>query len=97
MPGCSSFQQVDTIIAVFIDGDGRRLEVIQLDRGHGPRPVIRVSWPNRILIGNGYYQRIEDALKLVDATTLVEVVTHPGTLGPTCSEPTHGSSPPSRR
>lgn len=63
---------------MFIDGRGRRAEVIILDRdGRGPRPYVRLSWRNRILIGAGYYRHVDEALALMDAETLVEVVTHP--------------------
>jgi hypothetical protein len=63
-------------VAVFIDGEGRTLEVITIDRGHGPRPVVRATW-HGYLLGVGYYPRIEDALALVDVESLVEVVTLP--------------------
>jgi hypothetical protein len=64
---------------VMVDGDGKRLEVIVLDRGHGPQPYIRVSWHHRILLGRGYYRSCEmhEALALVDVETLVEVIPHP--------------------
>jgi hypothetical protein len=62
---------------VFTDAAGRCLEVIVLDRldGHGPQKLIRASWRGtRILIGPGYYLRIEDALPHVDVESLVEVI-----------------------
>jgi hypothetical protein len=70
------FAQVDSISAMFVDGAGRRLEVIVLDRGHGPRQWIRATW-HGCLLGEGCYRRLEDALRLVDVETLVEVVTLP--------------------
>ena len=64
-----------------VDGKGRRLEVIVLDRcdGHGPQQWIRVSWHHRILLGRGYYRRgeLSEALALVDVGTLVEVIPLP--------------------
>lgn len=69
--------QVDSIVAVFIDGAGRKLEVIQMIRnGYGPAPWIRATW-HGYLLGEGYYRRIEDALALVDVETLVELVILP--------------------
>lgn len=64
---------------VMVDGAGRRLEVIVLDRGHGPQPYIRVSWHHHILLGRGYYRRgeMDQALALVDVDSLVEVIQHP--------------------
>ncbi|GAA0360227.1 hypothetical protein NE235_16605 [Actinoallomurus spadix] len=59
---------------MFVDGAGRRLKVITIDRGHGPRPVIRATW-NGFLLGYGYYARLEDALALVNFETFVELVT----------------------
>ena len=61
---------------MFIDGAGRTLEVITIDRGHGPKPVIRATW-HGYLLGDGYYPRPADALALVDVDTLVELVTLP--------------------
>lgn len=55
-----------------VDGQGRRLEVILLDRGHGPQQWIRVSSRQGYLLGAGYYRTPEDALALVDVSTLVE-------------------------
>jgi hypothetical protein len=52
---------------------GRRLEVILLDRGHGPQQWIKVTWRG-YLLGAGYYQRVEEVLDLVDAESLVEVI-----------------------
>jgi hypothetical protein len=73
-----------------VDRHGRRVEVILLDRcdGHGPRQWIRVSWRGVLLgpgcdragIGSGYYHRVEDALRLVDAESLVEVIDFPRPL-----------------
>jgi hypothetical protein len=63
---------------LWVDGRGRRVEVIRLDRGdgHGPRPWIRVSWYHRILLGRGYYRpaELDDVLALVDVETLVEII-----------------------
>lgn len=58
---------------LFVDARGRRLEVILLDRGRGPKAYIRVS-QNGILLGAGYYQKLEDALRWVDVESLVEVI-----------------------
>lgn len=63
---------------MFIDGEGRTLEVITINRGHGPQPVVRAAW-HGYLLGDGYYGRLEDALALVDVDTLVEVITLPRT------------------
>jgi hypothetical protein len=62
---------------VMVDGDGKRLEVIVLDRGHGPETWIRVSWRNQILVGAGYYRTVDEALEHVDVETLVEAIPHP--------------------
>ena len=61
---------------MFTDGAGRRLEVILLDRldGCGPRSLIRASW-HGVLLGRGYFECLDDALRLVDVGTLVEVIT----------------------
>lgn len=73
-PNKPVFDQVSTLVAMrFIDGRGRQLEVIQLDRGGGPRAWIKAS-QHGILLGAGYYRRLEDALALVDVETLVEVI-----------------------
>jgi hypothetical protein len=56
-----------------VDGQGRQLEVIYLDRGHGPQQWIRVTW-HGFLLGAGYYRRVGEALALVDAESLVEVI-----------------------
>src|SRR3569623_1575521 len=72
---CRVFQQVDSMSAmVMVDQDGKRLEVIVLDRGHGPQQYIRVSWHRRFLLGRGYYRRHEmaDALALLDVGSRVE-------------------------
>jgi hypothetical protein len=61
---------------VMVDGDGKRVEVILRDLGHGPRQWIRVSWRG-ILLGSGYYRTVEEALVHVDAESLVEVIQHP--------------------
>lgn len=61
-----------------VDGRGRVIEVIRLDRcdGHGPQPYYRVSWHHRMLLGRGYYceHELDAVLALVDVETLVEVV-----------------------
>lgn len=59
----------------FVDGVGRVLEVITLDRldGRGPRRCIRASWRG-ILLGAGYFELLEDALAHVDVASLVEVL-----------------------
>lgn len=61
-----------------VDGRGRIIEVIVLDRcdGHGPQPWYRVSWHHRILLGHGYYRmhELDAVLALVDAESLVEVI-----------------------
>lgn len=61
-----------------VDGDGKRLEVILRDLcdGRGPRPWIRVSWRG-VLLGLGYYRNHEDALRHVDAASLVEIIVLP--------------------
>jgi hypothetical protein len=59
-----------------VDADGKRLEVILRDLGHGPRQWIRVSW-HGVLLGYGYYRTVEEALAYVDAESLVEVIVHP--------------------
>lgn len=58
---------------LFVDARGRRLEVILLDRGHGPQQWIRVTWKG-FFLGAGSYRTVEDALRLVDAESLVEVI-----------------------
>lgn len=60
---------------MFVDGLGRRLEVILLDRcdGAGAQQWIRASLRG-VLLGHGYYRRMADALALVDVDTLVEVL-----------------------
>lgn len=62
-----------TVGGRWIDRHGRRVEVITLDRGHGPREWVRVSWRG-VLLGCGYYRSIAAALALVDAESLVEVI-----------------------
>jgi hypothetical protein len=57
-----------------VDGCGRQLEVILLDRGGGPQQWIRATSRHGYLLGAGYYRRLEDALALVDVETLVEVI-----------------------
>jgi hypothetical protein len=57
-----------------VDGRGRQLEVILLDRGGGSCEWIRVTSRHGYLIGAGYYRRPEDALALVDVETLAEVI-----------------------
>jgi hypothetical protein len=61
---------------VMVDGDGKRVEVILRDLGHGPYQWIRVSW-HGVLLGYGYYRTVEEALAHVDAESLVEVIPHP--------------------
>jgi hypothetical protein len=61
----------------WIDGRGRCVTVILLDRGHGPQPYLRVTWHHQILLGAGYYRHVEDALALVDIESLVEIVPLP--------------------
>jgi hypothetical protein len=68
-----------------VDRYGRRVEVIVLDRGHGPQQWIRVSWCGILLgpgaayagIGRGYYRTVAAALRHVDVESLVELVTLP--------------------
>ena len=69
---------------VMVDRRGRHVEVILLNRGHGTRPWIRVSWRGYLLgpghpggPGPGYYLHVRDALAQVDADSLVELVTFP--------------------
>jgi hypothetical protein len=58
-----------------VDRYGRRVEVIVLNRGHGPEQWIRVSWRGILLgpgmtyggIGQGYYRTVRAALRHVDA------------------------------
>lgn len=66
-----------------VDGRGRVVEVIRLDRcdGRGARTWIRVSW-HRVLLGpgtpggpgQGYYSIVDAALAHVDVASLVEVI-----------------------
>ncbi|GAA2096290.1 hypothetical protein [Actinomadura alba] len=42
---------------LFVDAQGRRLEVILLDCGHGLQQWIWVSW-NGVLLGAGYYRTV---------------------------------------
>jgi hypothetical protein len=68
-----------------VDRYGRAVEVITLDRGHGPQQWIRVSWRGILLgpgatfggIGQGYYRSVSAALAHVDASSLVEVIPLP--------------------
>lgn len=63
-----------------IDGKGRELEVIQLDRGRGPVACIRVSrrgflvGPGSASLVPGYYRSVDEALEHVDPGSLVEVI-----------------------
>jgi hypothetical protein len=65
-----------------VDRYGRVVEVITLDRGHGPQHWLRVSWHGILLgpgaayagIGAGYYRTVTSALRHVDVESLVEVV-----------------------
>lgn len=63
-----------------VDGQGRQLEVIQLDRGHGPIDCIRVTrggyliGPGSRSLDPGYYLTAGEALEHVDAENLVEVI-----------------------
>jgi hypothetical protein len=67
---------------LMVDGYGRRLEMIVLNRGHGPQQWIRVSWRGILLgpgmtyggIGRGYYRSVTAALRHVDIASLVEVI-----------------------
>jgi hypothetical protein len=61
---------------LMVDGDGKHLKVIVLDRGHGPQTWIRVTW-HGFLLGAGYYRTVDEALRHVDVETLVEVIPHP--------------------
>ncbi|MGI5231897.1 hypothetical protein [Actinoallomurus iriomotensis] len=67
-------------MSVMVDRYGRRVEVIRLDRGHGPQQWIRVSWRRVLLgpgtpgLGQGYYRSAEAALAHVDVESLVEVI-----------------------
>ena len=79
-----------------VDRHGRRVEVILLDRcdGRGTRPWLRVSWCGVLLgpgcdhgLGSGYYRRVEDALALVDAESLVEIIEFPRLSGPDAKSP----------
>lgn len=79
-----------------VDRHGRRVEAILLDRcdGHGTHPWLRVSWRGVLLgpgcdprMGSGYYRRVEDALALVDAESLVEIIDFPRPSGPDAKSP----------
>jgi hypothetical protein len=79
-----------------VDRHGRHVEVILLDRcdGHGAHPWLRVSWRGVLLgpgcdrgMGSGYYRRVEDALALVDAESLVEIIEFPRLPGPDAKSP----------
>jgi hypothetical protein len=61
-----------------VDRYGHSVEVILRDLcdGRGPRQWIRVSLRG-VLLGRGYYRRIEDALAHVDVESLVELVVLP--------------------
>lgn len=61
---------------VMVDADGKRLEIIVLNRGYGPQQWIRVSWRG-VLLGAGYYRTVDDALRFVDIESLVEVIPLP--------------------
>lgn len=70
-----------------VDRYGRTVEVITLDRGHGPQQWVRVSWRGILLgpgaryagIGRGYYRTVSAALRHVDVESLVEVIPPPST------------------
>lgn len=72
-------------IVVEVDRYGRRVEVIVLNRDHGPQQWIRVSWRSILLgpgaayggIGAGYYRTVVSALRHVDVESLVEVLPLP--------------------
>lgn len=65
-----------------VDRYGRIVEVIVLNRGHGPQQWIRVSYRGILLgpgamyagIGQGYYRTVAAALRHVDVESLVEVI-----------------------
>jgi hypothetical protein len=67
---------------VWMDGDGRSLELIRLRRGpHDIRWWILATWHGYLLgpghpggPGRGWYRTVEEALCHVDATSLVEVL-----------------------
>jgi hypothetical protein len=67
-------------VTVLVDRYGRRVEVIRLDRGHGPQQCIRVSWRRVLLgpgtpgLGQGYYRSAAAALAHVDVESLVELI-----------------------
>ncbi|WP_329254380.1 hypothetical protein OG417_12295 [Actinoallomurus sp. NBC_01490] len=67
-------------MSVMVDRYGRRVEVIRLDRGHGPQQWIRVSWRRVLLgpgtpgLGQGYYRSAAAALAHVDVESLVELI-----------------------
>jgi hypothetical protein len=63
---------------LMVDGDGKHLEVIVLDRVHGPRTWIRVSW-HGFLLGAGAKKSALLMEAQVHATLALVVATvHPG-------------------